>query len=121
MGIASVRGRLPQGGSTKLNGLAKVVEEIPCCRRAPLSTPGWLQAFWSVVCSELSSEERRLLLLFITGTDRLPEAGCETLSIEVRGNKALRLRLGGEFWISPPPENNRHYPHNSATGFGRVN
>lgn len=48
-----------------------------------------------MVCSELSSEERRLLLLFITGTDRLPEAGCETLSIEVRGNKALLVRLGG--------------------------
>lgn len=41
-----------------------------------------VQAFWSVVQSELSPEERRLLLLFITGTDRLPEAGCETLSIE---------------------------------------
>ncbi|CAM9625574.1 unnamed protein product, partial [Hapterophycus canaliculatus] len=40
------------------------------------------EAFWSVVHSELSSEERRLLLLFITGTDCLPEAGCETLSIE---------------------------------------
>ena len=43
-----------------------------------------VQAFWSVVCSNLSPEERRLLLLFITGTDRLPEPGCETLSIEVR-------------------------------------
>ncbi|CAN0318237.1 unnamed protein product, partial [Ectocarpus sp. 13 AM-2016] len=41
------------------------------------------QAFWSVVQIELSPEERRRLLLFITGTDRLPEAGCETLSIEV--------------------------------------
>ncbi|CAN0532101.1 unnamed protein product, partial [Ectocarpus sp. 12 AP-2014] len=40
-------------------------------------------AFWSVVQIELSPEERRRLLLFITGTDRLPEAGCETLSIEV--------------------------------------
>jgi len=44
------------------------------------------QAFWWVVQSELSPEERRLLLLFITGTERLPEAGCETLSIEV-GNQ----------------------------------
>ncbi|CAM9591806.1 unnamed protein product [Scytosiphon promiscuus] len=41
------------------------------------------EGFWSVVHSELSAEERRLLLLFITGTDRLPEAGCETLSIEI--------------------------------------
>ncbi|CAM9110918.1 unnamed protein product [Ectocarpus fasciculatus] len=41
------------------------------------------EAFWSVVQSELSPEERRRLLLFITGTDRLPEAGCETLSIEI--------------------------------------
>ena len=68
-----------------------------------------------MVCSELSSEERRLLLLFITGTDRLPEAGCETLSVEVRGNKALLVRLGGgRFWISPPPENNRHRYRNSG-------
>ncbi|CAM9322479.1 unnamed protein product, partial [Ectocarpus sp. 8 AP-2014] len=41
------------------------------------------EAFWSVVQIELSPEERRRLLLFITGTDRLPEAGCETLSIEI--------------------------------------
>lgn len=51
------------------------------------------QAFWSVVRSELSWEERRLLLLFITGTDRLPEAGSETLSIEVRATAYLTCRM----------------------------
>lgn len=47
------------------------------------SAPVYLQAFWGVVQEDLSAEERRKLLLFITGTDRLPEASCEDLSIEV--------------------------------------
>ncbi|CAN0539871.1 unnamed protein product, partial [Scytosiphon promiscuus] len=51
------------------------------------------QAFWSVVHSELSAEERRLLLRFITGTDRLPAAGCEALSIEVIQNNINSTRM----------------------------
>lgn len=67
------------------------------CRSALLAGH---QVFWSVVRSQLSSEERRLLLLFITGTDRLPETGCETLSIEVRAtSERLRLQYS-------PPRNN---------------
>lgn len=65
-----------------------------------------------MVCSELSSEERRLLLLFITGTGRLPEAGCETLSIEVRRKKTPLLPATGGYLLdvpSPP-----RYPHNSG-------
>lgn len=60
--------------------------------RATHATPT-RQAFWGVVQSELSPEERRLLLLFITGTERLPEAGCETLSIEV-SNRSKHYLMG---------------------------
>ncbi|CAM9976610.1 unnamed protein product [Ascophyllum nodosum] len=41
------------------------------------------EALWRVIQEELSAQERRRLALFITGTDFLPEKGCETLSIEI--------------------------------------
>ncbi|CAM9765898.1 unnamed protein product, partial [Choristocarpus tenellus] len=55
------------------------------------------QAFWNVVQHELSPSQRRDLLLFITGLDRLPPPGVETLSIEAwkgtEGSAAIQRAL----------------------------
>ena len=75
--------------------------------------PPLSQAFWSVVHSELSAKERRLLLRFITGTDRLPAAGCEALSVEVSQDRNRwvykgREGAGGGAGPSQRPANKNH-------------